>query len=201
MDRYLTGATIKGLREKCKMTQAQLAERLGVSDKAVSKWETGAGYPDITLLEPIASALHVSVAELLSGLAVENANISANMLKSCFYVCPVCGNTIHAMGEAHVSCHGISLPALAAEPTEEGHTVQVTCEGDELFVQVEHAMDKLHHIVFLAAVSPDFAQIARLYPEGPAQAHFKRSSVVDLYLYCNRDGLFHIGLEDALQVD
>ena len=50
MDKYLTGATIKGLREKRGLTQAQLAALLNVSDKAVSKWETGAGYPDITLL-------------------------------------------------------------------------------------------------------------------------------------------------------
>ena len=147
MDRYLTGATIKALREKQGLTQAQLAERLAVSDKAVSKWETGAGYPDITLLEPIAGAL--------AGAAVENANVGANMMNSCFSVCPVCGNSIHAMGEAHVSCHGIVLPPLAPEPVDTGHAVRVTCEADELFVQVEHAMTKLHHIVFLAAVSPD----------------------------------------------
>ena len=199
MDRYLTGATIKALREKQGLTQAQLAERLAVSDKAVSKWETGAGYPDITLLEPIAEALRVSVAELLAGAALENANVGANMLKSCFYVCPVCGNSIHAMGEAHVSCHGIVLPPLAPEPVDTGHAVRVTCEADELFVQVEHAMSKLHHIVFLPAVSPDCVQIARLYPEGPAEAHFKRSGVGCLYLYCNRDGLFSIGLEEALR--
>ena len=91
MDRYLTGTTIRGLREKRGFTQAQLADLLCVSDKAVSKWETGAGYPDITLLEPIAGALHVSVAELLAGSAVENANVSANMFRSRFYVCPICG--------------------------------------------------------------------------------------------------------------
>ncbi len=198
MDRYLTGATIKGLREKQGLTQMQLAERLNVSDKAVSKWETGAGYPDITLLEPIADVLRVSVAELLAGAAVENANVSANMLKSRFYVCPVCGNSIHAMGQAHVSCHGIVLPPLSPEPVDERHAMQVACEGDELFVRVEHAMSKLHHIIFLAAVSPDCVQIARLYPEGAAEAHFKRSGVHALYCYCNKDGLFAIDLESAL---
>ena len=194
MDKYITGSTIRELREKHGMTQAQLADVLSVSDKAVSKWETGAGYPDITLLEPIAAALRVSVPELMSGLAVKNCNVSANMLKSRFYVCPVCGNSIHAMGEAHISCHGISLPPLAAEPLDDRHAVQVACEGDELYVRMEHAMGKSHHIVFLAAVSPDCAQIARLYPEGPAEAHFKRSGVHDLYAYCNRDGLFSVRL-------
>ena len=199
MDRYLTGATIKGLREKQCLTQAQLAERLAVSDKAVSKWETGAGYPDITLLEPIAQALRVSVAELLAGAAVQNANVSANMLKSHFYVCPVCGNSIHSMGEAHISCHGIALPSLTPEPVDEKHAVHIACENDELFMQVTHEMSKLHHIIFLAAISPSDVQIARLYPEGPAEAHFRRSGVSKLVFYCNRDGLFSLTLDDALK--
>lgn len=67
MNQYVTGTTIKELREKNKITQVQLAEKLGVSDKTVSKWETGKGYPNITLLEPIADALRVSVAELITG--------------------------------------------------------------------------------------------------------------------------------------
>ena len=49
MDQYVTGAVIKKLREKNDLTQMQFAEKLGVSDKSVSKWETGKGYPDITL--------------------------------------------------------------------------------------------------------------------------------------------------------
>ena len=160
MDRYLTGATIKTLREKCGMTQSQLAAKLSVSDKAVSKWETGAGYPDITLLEPIAAALRTSVSELLAGTSVQNGNVAANMLRSRFYVCPVCGNTIHAMGEAHISCHGITLPPLDPEPADGSHAMHASCTGDELYVQMDHAMDKLHHIVFIAAASPDCIQIA-----------------------------------------
>ena len=97
MNLYVTGTMIKSLREKCKLTQLQLADRLGVSDKTVSKWETGKGYPDITLLEPIADALSVSVAELLSGNTVCNSNVSANVMRSRFYICPVCGNIIHSM--------------------------------------------------------------------------------------------------------
>ena len=111
MNQYVTGAMIKSLREKCKLTQLQLADRLGVSDKTVSKWETGKGYPDITLLEPIADALSVSVAELLSGNTVCNSNVSANVMRSRFYICPVCGNIIHGMGEAVVHCYSV-LPQL-----------------------------------------------------------------------------------------
>lgn len=199
MDKYLTGTTIKNLRESRGMTQAQLAELLAVTDKAVSKWETGVGYPDITLLEPIAAALRVSVAELLNGSAVENTNVSANMLRSHFYVCPICGNTIHAMGESHISCHGIPLPPLTHEPADKTHAIHASCEADELYVVSDHAMSKPHHVVFLAAVSPDTVQIKRLYPEGPAEAHFRRSGVRDLYLYCNRDGLYSVPLKDVLR--
>ena len=46
MNEYVTGAIIKELREKNHLTQAELAEKINVSDKTVSKWETGKGYPD-----------------------------------------------------------------------------------------------------------------------------------------------------------
>ena len=62
---YITGAMIKRLREEKKLTQSELAEKIFVTDKAVSKWETGRGYPDISLVEALAKALDVSVIELL----------------------------------------------------------------------------------------------------------------------------------------
>ncbi len=115
MDNYITGATIKRLREAKGITQTQLAEQIGVSSKAVSKWETAKGLPDITLIEPLSSALGVSVMELMSGDTVINKNISSNILRSKFYVCPVCGNIIRTTGDALISCCGITLPALEAE--------------------------------------------------------------------------------------
>ena len=64
MNQYVTGAMIRRLRESRKMTQHQLAEKLSVSDKVISKWETGRGYPDISLIEPLSVALGVSIIEL-----------------------------------------------------------------------------------------------------------------------------------------
>ena len=109
MNQYVTGAVIKELRERNHLTQAELAERLCVSDKTISKWETAKGYPDISLLESIAKVFGISITELISGNAVSNVNVSANMLRSRFYVCPVCGNIIHCMGEAVIHCHGVLL--------------------------------------------------------------------------------------------
>lgn len=194
MNQYVTGAAIRELREKRKMTQLQLAEILGVSDKTVSKWETGKGYPDITLLEPIADAFGVSLPELISGVPVRNANVSANMLRSKFYICPVCGNVIHAMGEAVLHCHGVQLLPAAAEPTDEEHMIFIERCEDEYFVRIDHPMTKTHFISFIAAASSDCCQLVKLYPEGNAEARFKIDGVRKLFFYCNRDGLFSVNV-------
>ena len=115
MDHYVTGTTIKSLREKQGMTQADLAAKLNITDKAVSKWETGRGFPDLSLLEPLAKALRVSVPELLSGQVIVNGNRASNLLRSRLYVCPVCGNVMFAKGDSVISCCGIALPPLEAE--------------------------------------------------------------------------------------
>lgn len=192
MNQYVTGAVIKELREKNKMTQLQFAEKLGVSDKAISKWETGKGYPDITLLEPIAEAFRVSVTELISGNTVKNANVSANMLKSRFYVCPVCGNVIHSMGEAAINCHGVLLTPLESEAADERHMIFIERVEDEYYVRIDHSMTKEHYISFAAAASSDDIQMIKLYPEGNAESRFKIKGVKRIYFYCNRDGLFYI---------
>jgi DNA-binding XRE family transcriptional regulator/desulfoferrodoxin (superoxide reductase-like protein) len=190
MNQYVTGSIIKELREKNKLTQSALADMLGVTDKSISKWETGRGFPDITLLEPIAKALNVSVTELISGTTVSNVNVSANMLRSKFYVCPVCGNVIHSMGEAVVSCHGVTLSPQDAENTDEKHKIFVERIDDEYYINIEHEMTKNHYISFIAALSSDRLQMVKLYPEGSAEATFKMSGVKKIFFYCNKDGLF-----------
>ncbi len=190
MNQYVTGAVIKEMREKNKMTQLQFADRIGVSDKTVSKWETAKGYPDITLLEPIADALGISVTELISGQQIKNANVSANMLHSKFYVCPVCGNVIHSMGETVIHCHGIQLNPSQAENSDENHMAFVERIEDEYYVRIDHEMTKMHYISFIAAVSSDRCQLVKLYPEGEAEARFMIRGVKKIYFYCNRDGLF-----------
>lgn len=194
MNQYVTGAVIKGLREKKHLTQAELAKQLGVSDKTISKWETGKGYPDISLLESIAKVFEISVTELISGNAVSNVNVSANMLRSLFYVCPICGNVLHTMGEAVIHCHGILLTPCQAEDTDEEHMVFIERVEDEYYVRIEHDMTKQHYISFIAALSSDKIQMVKLYPEGNAEARVKINGVKKIYFYCNRDGLFCINV-------
>ena len=190
MDNYVTGAAVRGLREAKGLTQEELAARIHVSAKAVSKWETGRGFPDVSLLEPLAAALGISVIELLSGCTVRNRNRAANMLRGRLYVCPVCGNVIQAAGEAVVSCCGITLPPLEAEEADAEHRIRAEVVEDEYFVSVQHPMAKEHFISFLLAVSDQGVQLVKLYPEGDAGARFKISGVKALYAYCNRHGLF-----------
>lgn len=189
MDHYITGAAIKRLREGKGLTQAELGERIGVSDKAVSKWETAKGLPDISLMEPLSKALGVSVMELLSGNAVCNRNRAGNMLRTNFYVCPICGNVLLGTGEAVVSCCGVTLPKLEAEPWDEAHTVNIQPVEDESYLTVEHEMTKTHYISFLAYVTADRAEVRKLYPEGEAAARMSLRGRGYLYLYCNRHGL------------
>lgn len=189
MDNYITGATVKRLREAKGITQTQLAEKIGVSSKAVSKWETAKGLPDITLIEPLSKALGVSVMELMSGDTVINQNVSANILRSKFYVCPVCGNVIRTTGDAVISCCGISLPPLEAEETDEAHTVSIERVEDESFITVNHEMTKTHFISFAAYLTSDRVQFVKFYPEGNAETRFQLRGRGYLYIYCNKHGL------------
>ena len=181
---------IKRLREEKKLTQLQLAEKIYVSDKAVSKWETGRGYPDVSLIEPLASALGVSVIELFSGENVVNKNRAFNMLRSRIYVCPVCGNVIQSSGEAVISCCGITLPALEAEGPDAEHEVSIRKCEDEFYVSSEHTMEKTHYISFIAAVRDDGYELKKLYPEQTVEARFKIAGTKYFLYYCNRHGLF-----------
>ena len=190
MNTYVTGGTIKSLREDRNMTQAELADKIGVSSKTVSKWETAKGLPDITLLQPLAEALGVSVIELMNGQPIANHNVSGNMLRSKFYVCPLCGNIIHTTGAALISCCGITLPALEAEEPDEDHGVTIEHVEDEHFITVPHPMTKGHYISFIASVTSDRLQMVKLYPEGNAETRLQLRGRGYLYYYCNQHGLF-----------
>ena len=190
MNTYVTGATIKQLREKGNMTQVELAERIGVSSKTVSKWETAKGLPDISLLQPLAQALGISVIELMNGEHITNRNISGNMMRGKFYVCPLCGNVIHGTGNAVVSCCGITLPPLEAEEADDDHAITVENVEDEHFVTVHHPMTKEHFISFVAHVNSDRLQMVKLYPEGNPETRMQLRGGGWLYYYCNHHGLF-----------
>ncbi len=187
---FLAPEVIKRLREERGLTQRQLACALGVTDKAVSKWESGRGLPDITLVEPLARKLGVSVAELLAGDVRANANRAGNMLRSVFYVCPICGNVVHAMGEGSFSCCGSALLPLEADTPDDDHAFSIERVEDDWCITLDHPMTKDHYVSFVAYATSGAMRIEKLYPEQQVESRFHIAGSGYIYLYCNKHGLF-----------
>ena len=89
MDYQKIGALIRRLRQERGLTQRELAAALSLSPKTVSKWERGAGCPDVSLLEALSGALQVNIPALLSGDLAENQLTGGSMKQTRFFVCPV----------------------------------------------------------------------------------------------------------------
>ena len=194
MGRYVTAEIIKSLREGKRLTQRELASAVGVTDKAVSKWESGRGLPDISLIDALAQALGVSVAELLTGDVRENANRAGNMMRSKFYVCPICGNVVHAMGEGSFSCCGVQLMPQEAEDADEddAHRVHVERIENDWYLTLDHPMTKQHYLSFAAYVTSDTVSLKKLYPEQSPEVSFPMRGSGLLYVFCNQHGLFRL---------
>lgn len=192
MNSYITGSIIKTLRADRGLTQAQLADRLCVSAKTISKWETGKGFPDISLVDPLAKALGVSIPELLAGEQITNTNRASNLLWAKWYVCPLCGNVIHTLGEAVLSCCGVTLPPCDCEAADPVHAAAVERMEHEYYVSIAHPMTKDHYISFIAYVTNDRVEMVKLYPEGAAEARFFSRGHGYIYWYCNHHGLFRM---------
>ena len=82
MNAQKTGSLIAAIRKEQNRTQQDLANELGVSSAAISKWERGIGFPDVSLIEPLATSLGITIAELFKGERIENsdANEYENLL-------------------------------------------------------------------------------------------------------------------------
>ena len=190
MDNGKIGELIHRLRRERGLTQLQLAECLGVSDKAVSKWERGLGCPELSLLPELAEALEVDMGKLLSGELAANDRVSGNVNRLRFWVCPSCGNVVTALTDTGVSCCGKRLRTLTARKAGEEHSLTVQRIETEYFVSSGHPMEKEHHIAFLALVKDDSLLLRKLYPEWELQTRLPFWGHSRLYFYCTEHGLF-----------
>ena len=190
MNPTLNGAMLRRLRDGKSLTQQQLADKLNVTNKAVSKWETNHGCPDVILLEALAGALGVSIGELFSGERIVNTNRAFRMSRMKFYVCPTCGNILTGTGEALIHCCGALLTALEPKPEDAEHAARIVRVEDEYYVTIAHEMRKSHGISFIAALREDGCEIQKCYPEGEAQAYFKIRGTRSFVYYCNVHGLY-----------
>lgn len=193
MDPIKTGQLIRTLRREKGLTQQQLAQRLLVGDKAVSKWERGAGCPDVSLLPALSDALGAGLESLLAGELDANESTGGNMKQTKFYVCPDCGNIVTASAEAVLSCCGRSLTALEPRKAEEAHCLTVEPVENELFITSGHPMEKAHYISFLALLRGDSLWLRRMYPEWDLQVRFPAVHGKLLW-YCSQHGLFYLNI-------
>lgn len=192
MDGAKVGALIRKLRTENGLTQAQLAEKLIVSDKAVSKWERGMGCPDISMLNEISALFGISTDTLLSGEMQAGERNGGNMKRIKFYVCKDCGSIFTASGTGEISCCGRKLSPLEAAEADKEHSPRIEDIDGEYYVTFEHSMTKAHYITFAAIAGIDYVHIARLYPEQDAAVRLPRYGGGTLYFYCSEHGFMKV---------
>ena len=191
------GSLIIQLRKEKNLTQKQLGEKLGLSDKTISKWERGLGCPDISLLRDISKIFNVNIEKILLGDLQENDINGGNMKRIKFYVCPNCGNVINSTGDGDFSCCGRKLEALVPKVMNENHSINIEEVENDYYVEINHEMTKDHFISFVAYVTYDRVLLIKLYPEQSPTVRFPRLCGKfergKFYMYCNQHGLLMKG--------
>ena len=197
MDCAKTGGLIFQLRREKGLTQRQLAEKLGVSDKAISKWERGMGLPDPVYWDKLSALLEADMSRLLQGELKPNRPDPGRIDKIRFYVCPRCGNILLSTGPASASCCGRLLEPVETQSAQPGCPVFITETDGEYYIRADHPMTKDHYLSFAAYVDDRRALLIRLYPEEEAAFRLPllgRCGI--LYLYCSQHGLQKIPFPD-----
>lgn len=191
MDQAKTGSIIQSLRRDLGLTQNELADMVGISDKAVSKWERGMGMPDLSLLPKLSEILKVDMESLISGNLEENQSQGGNMKKLKFYVCSECGNVITSTEDTSVSCCGKKLTELEMKKADDDHKLDVEIIENEYYITSEHEMKKEHYIDFVALVSGDTLILKKQYPEWDLQSRIPKIAHGKLIWHCNKHDLFY----------
>ena len=191
MDNSKIGNLIYRLRKENNMTQLQMAEKLHISDKAVSKWERGLGCPDVSLLSDLSQVFDVDLEKLLSGQLDTNDMVNGNMKNLHFYVCPTCGNFITSMTDANISCCGKKLKSMQPQKATENEKLSVEVIENEYYISSEHEMKKEHFITFVALLTGDSIVLRKQYPEWGLQTRIPDFAHGRLIWHCTQHGLFY----------
>jgi len=194
MDQKKIGQLIRGIRMQLNLTQRALAQSIGVTEQAVSKWERGLGCPDVSLLPQLSQTLGVRVESLLSGTLEEPTSNSGSMRQLHFYVCPQCGNLMTALNSASLSCCGRTLAPLVPQKADEAHALHIEPVEDEWFLTSGHPMEKSHYLSFAALVKGDQLLLLQRWPEWDFQLRLPRHGHGMLFWYCTCHGLFRKAL-------
>ena len=190
MDLNKNGKLLCDLRKAKGLTQKQVADKLGVVPKTVSKWETGHGFPDVSTVSALADILGVSEKTILSGDLEQNLESANNMKRTKFYVCPHCGSFLQGTGNGQVVCCGKQLEALTAVSADDEHTINISEIEDDFYIEFNHEMTKEHYISFVSYVRFDRVLTIKLYPEQDSAVRFPKMYGGKIYFYCSKHGLF-----------
>ncbi len=190
MDLNKNGKLLCNLRKAKGLTQKQVADKLGILPKTVSKWETGHGFPDVSTVSALADILGVSEKTILSGNLEQNMEESGNMKRTKFYVCPHCGSFMQGTGNSQVVCCGKQIEALKAISADDEHIINISEIEDDFYIEFNHEMTKEHYISFVSYVRFDRVLTIKLYPEQDCAVRFSKMYGGKIYFYCNKHGLF-----------
>ena len=199
MDWSKTGSLIAELRREKGLTQKDMAEKLGVCAKTVSKWETGHGFPDVSLLSELSEILGIDISKLLEGELPKTKPDVGNVKRTKFYVCEKCGNLLTGIGNAEILCCGRKLFPLCAKEADNAHKLNVQIIEDDYYITFEHPMTKEHYISFVAYVRFDRVLTVKLYPEQNGELRFPRMRGGKMFYYCNIHGLFELSLTEVIR--
>ena len=188
------GGLLRTLRREKGLTQRALAEQIGVSDRTISKWETGRGAPDVSLLSAVSDALGVNIEGILRGELRPEDCTGGNMKKIRYYYCPVCGSLSLSTGNASVSCCGRRLTALEPAAPDPDHSLTLEPVEDEWYITSDHPMTRDHFITFAALVASDRILMIKQYPEWNLQLRLPRRPGLLLW-HCSNHGLFSMPLK------
>lgn len=192
MDLLKTGKLIAELRRENRLTQKEVADKLGILPKTVSKWETGHGFPDVSLISELSKIFKVDISKLLEGEMPQVRQESGNVKRTKFYVCEKCGNILTSIGNAEIVCCGRKLSPLFCKTSDEEHRINIEKIEDDYFITFTHPMTKEHYISFVSYVRFDRVLTVKLYPEQEGELRFPQMRGGKMYYYCTTHGLFEL---------
>lgn len=188
MNAQKTGSLILEARTKLNMTQKELAEKINVSEKAVSKWENGRGCPDITILPSLSKVLQIDIESILRGDLSKNKSKGGNMQRLKIYRCPDCGNIITSTNQIDLSCCGHTLKELIPEDEADSSIIKSVEESDsQFFVTFKSPMTKTDYIAGIVTLAYDRTTVIPMFAEQEPSVTLPQISGVKIFVITNNN--------------
>ncbi len=189
MDSDKIGNLIQRRRKEMNLTQKNLADRLFLSDKTISKWERGIGLPDVTILPLLANQLGITLDSLMQGEFEINDNIGGNMKNLKFYYCKSCSNIVTSTLDVEISCCGKKLSELIPDKASEEEKLEIQLIEHDYYITSDHPMTKDNYISFVALLTGDSIMLKKQYPEWNLQLRIPNFGKGKLVWYSTSKGL------------